>query len=232
MNTKRILLLLTTFILTSWIVSWDYSEVECSTDPSFEAYSCSQCFNGWTKAQWDNIGLLSDEWINSSSSDQLIYKEEQENPEMINLGWWNTSWGEMKSWESFWEYTKELNDLYSEDDGGYILGAGFKVSWLKSKLDSAYSLDKNLAVEWTNIGMLIYPISVHSVLNDGDVTIDADVHTECVLFTSWLSTWVEIPTTVVNQTPKALPQTGPEHVLLIVLAWVLTLLVMRKRKEV
>lgn len=230
MNTKRILLLLTTFILTSGIVSWDYTEVECTSDASYGAYSCGQCFDWWTKAEWDNIWLLSDDWINSSNSSQLIYKEEQEDPEIINLGWWNSDWSEIKSWETFWEYTRELNDLYSEDDWGYILAPGSKVTWINSKLDSAYSLDKNTAAAWQNIGMLVYPIAVHNVLSDWDVTIDADVHNECVLFKSWDSTGTVVtpPTT---QTPNKLPDTGPEHVLLIVLTLVLSVVVMRKKKE-
>ncbi len=229
MNTKRILLLIITFVFTSWIASWDYSEVECSSDPSFEAYSCNQCFNWWTKAQWDNIWLLSDDWVNSTSSSQLIYKEEQEDPEMINLGWWDSSWSEVKSWETFWEYTKELNDLYSEDDWGYILAPGSKVTWLSSKLDSAYSLDKNTAETWKNIGMLVYPIAVHNVLSDWDVTIDADIHNECVLFKSWESTGTEVNTTI-NKTPNNLPNTWPEHILLVLLSLVIPVLIMRRRK--
>ncbi|PID86484.1 hypothetical protein CSB08_00695 [Candidatus Gracilibacteria bacterium] len=229
MNTKRILLLIITFVFTSGIASGDYSEVECSSDPSFEAYSCNQCFNGGTKAQGDNIGLLSDDWVNSTSSSQLIYKEEQEDPEMINLGGGDSSWSEVKSGETFWEYTKELNDLYSEDDGGYILAPGSKVTWLSSKLDSAYSLDKNTAETGKNIGMLVYPIAVHNVLSDGDVTIDADIHNECVLFKSGESTGTEVNTTI-NKTPNNLPNTGPEHILLVLLSLVIPVLIMRRRK--
>jgi len=63
-----------------------YEELDCSSDAVFAANSCSQCFDGGTQSTGANVGLLSDLWINSGNTDQLVYTEEQENPQMLNLG--------------------------------------------------------------------------------------------------------------------------------------------------
>jgi hypothetical protein len=62
----------------------------------------------------ENKGLLTDVWENNSENSQLLYKEEQEMPNMISLG--GASWSEVKASElvEFWQYTPEFDALYDE----------------------------------------------------------------------------------------------------------------------
>lgn len=193
-----------------------YTEIDCSTaDPVFTENSCNQCFNWSSKIQWDNIWLLSDLWMNVTEVQKIVYKEEQVNPEMINLDSANVSWEQTPNSENFWEYTDEFNTLYSDIEGGYVLDAWSSVTWLESSLSHAYKLDKNTAEAGANIGLLVYPITTHNILADGEITIDSSEHRECVLFTSW-----EAAEEVVE--PEYLPETGPaEFMLLIIVAMIL-----------
>lgn len=191
-----------------------YNEIECSTNAVFSENSCNQCFDWWSKVEWDHLGLLSDLWMNVTDVQKILYKEEQVDPEMISLDPANVSWVETPSSEGFWEYTDEFNALYSDVEEGYVLDAWKSVTWIKSSLSHAYKLDMNTASEWSDIGLLVYPITTHNILADGEITIDNTEHKECVLFKSWT------PSEVVE--PTQLPETGPaEFMLLIIVAMVL-----------
>jgi len=50
-----------------------------------------------------------------------MYKEQQVMPEFINLNTSSVSWSQTPSSENFWEYTDDFNNLYSEDQFGYVL---------------------------------------------------------------------------------------------------------------
>lgn len=192
-----------------------YEEIECSVDTVFTENSCNQCFDWGKKVQWDNLGLLSDLWSNVSDVAKILYKEEQVDPEMINLDSTNVSWSQTTT-EGFWEYTDEFNALYSDTEEWYVLNAWNNVTWIKSWLASAYTLDKNTAPDDSNIGLLVYPISTHNILADGEITIDNTEHKECVLFKSGEAS------EVVVEEPKKLPETGPaEYMLLAILAMIL-----------
>jgi hypothetical protein len=52
---------------------------------------------------------------------------------MINLYPSLVKWEDSPSKANFWEYTSEFNDLYREEEEGYVLSKGKKVKWLKSK---------------------------------------------------------------------------------------------------
>ncbi len=208
------------------MVSAANEEIECSSDAVFSEYSCNQCFDGWVKNQWAYIWLLSDEWRNTSENDKIMYKEQQDFPEMVNLDTDNIEWVQTPWEEDFWEYTKEFDALYSEDQDWYILWASEAVTWLRSKLSYAYKLERNEASESSNIGLLIYPILSHTVLDDGEITMDNSVHNECVLFKSWE------PTDQTPVEPKKLPQTWPaEFFILLILAMVLGFWILRFRTK-
>jgi hypothetical protein len=85
---------------------------------------------------------------------------------------------------------------------------------LKSKLDSAYKLDRNEVANWGNIWLLVYSLTTGNILESWEVSTDFAEHNECVLYKSWDE---------VKQTPPpTLPQTGPaEYFLLLILAMVL-----------
>lgn len=203
-----------------------YEEIECNIDTTFAEHSCNQCFKGESVSQGDPIGFLSDDWINSSSNDMILYKEIQEDPRFINLSPDTSWWDQQPSSQDFWEYTSEFENIYSESEDGYVLESGKKVTWIKSKLGYSYELDLNTAPLDENIGMLIFPITTHALLDDGTISEDADVHNECVLYTSWDEK--EAAPLVV----KRLPETGPaEFVMLGFLAMLIWFVFIKNRKE-
>ena len=68
----------------------------------------------------------------------------------------------------------------------------------------------------------MYPLATHTVFEDGDMSVDATIHNECVLYTSG----EKAPTP-----PKKLPETGPaEYFLLAILALILGFALVRFRK--
>lgn len=199
------------------------TEIECSSDSVFSEYSCNQCFDWGTKSEWAFIGLLSDEWINESENSKILYTEQQENPELINLDTDNVEWTQDPSGEDFWEYTDEFQALMDEENGGYVLTAMSSVNWIKSKLGYAYKLERNEASENQNIGLLVYPILSHTIMDDGEISMNESwAHKECVLYKSADANTKEI------ETPKELPETGPaEFFLLFILAMILAFGVLR-----
>ena len=206
-----------------------YEELECSSDAVFAANSCSQCFDGWAQAQWANIGLLSDLWLNTGNTDQLVYKEEQEFPGNIQ-GLNGASWSQVPSSDTFWEFTSEFNDLYSEDVEWYILAAGEQVNWVKSKLGYAYKLDANPAADGENVGLLVYNLRTHA-LDNGNIDEEGIDHKECVLFTSQAGETPVDPQPPVIEEPPRLPETGAEHVLLLMIALLLGFGFFKFRKQ-
>ena len=193
-----------------------YDVVTCDSDAVFTTNSCSQCFSGWVVVEGDNKWLLSDVWNNTWKVPQVLFKEEQDMPEMLSLGW--ARWKEIKASDSvdFWQYTSSLDAIYDEDHIGYTLKNGESVKWLESTLGSAYNLESNSAAEGTNVGMITYDIATHEVASDGNLALTAATHRECVLFKSGT------PNTppVIPVTPE-LPQTGPEHWILAMVALLL-----------
>ena len=189
-------------------------EIECSTDPVFAEYSCNQCFDGGAKWQGEYIWLMTDVWVNTSANQKLLYKEIQKMPEMHNLNTAKVQWSQVPSATDFWEYTEDLEALYSTEHDGYVLEPSQSVTWLKSKLDAAYKLDKNDVEKGWNIWLLVYSITSWNILDSGEVSTDFGEHNECVLYKSWDE--------VKTPTPTTLPQTGPaEFFLLLILAMVL-----------
>lgn len=204
------------------------SEVSCSTNQDFTANSCNQCFTGGSVSVGDNKGLLTDVWENNSTGDQVLFKEEQEMPQMIALG--GANWTEVKASDSvdFWQFTSGLEALYDDDTLGYTLAAGASVTWLESTLGSAYQVVSNAAAG-SNAGILAYDIAVHNVEDDGNIALDTENHRECVLYTSaGEASTPEEP--VIPSTPN-LPETGPEHMLLALVALLLGFGFLKFRKS-
>lgn len=221
MTTNKLFIWTFIFALTVNSVFASYNELSCDSDPAFKANSCNQCFDWGQKWAWESFGLLSDLYVNKSSSDRLLYKEEQNFPTLVNLAWDKTLWSQTPSSENFWEYTPEFEALYSKDQEAYVVKANSNITWLKSKLGYAYKLDKNTANKWENIGLLIYPVTSHTISGSGEVSVDADEHKECVLFKAWNAVAKVTPTVVENVKPKALPKTWPESILLVFFAMIL-----------
>lgn len=202
----------------------DTTEIDCSTDPVFSQYSCNQCFDWWEKSQGEYIWFLSDIWQNSSANKKVMYKEIQKMPEIYSLDNSKVTWAQVPSSSGFWEYTSELEDFYSSEFEWYVLPPSDKVTWLKSKDDHAYVLDKNGVAQGWNIWLLVYTLNSTNILDNGEVSGDFSDHNECVLYKSGNKT---TPTP-----PKTLPQTGPaEFFLLLILAMVLWFWVLKIRNR-
>lgn len=208
-------------------VSAAYTVLDCSSDTIFSENSCNQCFDGGEKTTGDNIGMMEDLWENTSEADRLIYKEEQEMPKMVNPVSDKATWSQNPTSDTeFWAYTPELENIYSSGSDAYVLKPGASVTWLKSNLGAAYKLDSNKADKWTNIGLLVYPIMTHAVLEDGTPSPETTTHKECVLFKSADANKAPEPTPApveVKAPPaKVLPKTGPAENMLVILALMLT----------
>lgn len=215
-NIKKIFSVVVLSMYLSTSTYGAYEEVTCDTNPAYGAQSCTQCFTGGEVAQGDNKGLLTDIWENNTESDHVLFKEEQEMPQIVSL--WGASWAEVKASDSvdFWMYTEDLDAIYEEDTLGYVLSSGETVTWLESTVGSAYQLESNPAPQGDNVGMILYDIVTHEVDEDGIPSTDSDTHRECVLFTSG-TPWV---TPVIPETPR-LPETGAEHLILALVALML-----------
>lgn len=72
-------------------------------------------------------------------------------------------------------------------------------------------------MEGESVGMLVYDIATHDLEDDGTIDTNTDMHRECVLYTS--GEGKDVPPTV-PENPE-LPETGPEHILLAVVALLL-----------
>jgi len=126
----------------------------------------------------------------------------------------------------------DLNALYSETEDGYVLENGQSAVWLKSKLGYAYTLDNTSAASGENVGLLVYTLATHDIWEDGDITVETDEHRECVAFTSGVpapaqtvvdktpTETVTVPGEVVT-VPNELPETGAEHIILLLAALIL-----------
>ena len=223
---KKILI---SFVLLTMVTpSFAYDSISCSSDVVFEENACGQCFDWWSKGQWEYVWLLSDDWINNTETQKLLFKEQQDFPRMVNLASDVVNWSQDPSNEDFWEYTPEFNNLFSADEEWYILDAGETVTWLRSKVGYAYKLDNNTAALDANIWLLVFPITVHSIGADGDISVEDEELNECVLYKSGESGAVD--DTPVE--PKKLPDTGPaEFMLLALLAMILGLGVIKLRSK-
>lgn len=201
--------------------------VSCDSNPEYAANACDQCFSGGSASVGDNKGILSDVWENNSDQSQLLYEEEQDMPNMLALGW--ASWVEVKASDDldFWQYTPELEALYDEENLGYKLDAGESVTWIEATLWSAYQLTDNPVAEGEANGLLIYDIATHALSDGGTIATDTDMHRECVLYTSGEG---EEVTPVVPENPE-LPETGPEHILLAIVALMLGFAFLQFRKK-
>ena len=214
-----------------------YTGVKCDTNSVFTSNSCDQCFTDKNRGEGSHLGELKDEWINNSTSDKILYKAEQDMPKMINLSPSLVKWEQNPSSKDFWEYTKDLNEIYDNEDGWYVLSKGKKVTWIQSKKGFTYTLSKNKVAEWKNIGLLTYLITTHNFSDNWDINPNWDEHKECILFKSGKkvekATVVPAKKITPKTTDKKLPKTGPEHyILLMLLAMIIGFGIIKMRNRI
>lgn len=215
-----------------------YDEIECSTDAVFSANSCDQCFEwGQTSVNGD-VGFIDDEWVNVGNSSKVMFKEEQAMPRMLSLN--GSNWSQSPSADNFWEWTPELEALYSESEQGYVLGAGQRVKFIQSAVGRAYTLDSTEAGQGENVGLLVVPLLSHVVMEDGDISTDDAVHNECALFKAWAEAPVNssssgTPSNPSNPTPEpkemAQVETWAEAYLILLFALILGFVYLKTRRH-
>lgn len=218
-------ILLASIVNISSVNADEVKEVACSTDSVFSEYSCNQCFDGGEKWQGSTVWSLADLWKNTTGVNQILYKELQLMPEMKSLN--GASWSEDKVQDSFWKFTDSLEGLFDKDASGYVLKAWDSVNWIESTEGSSYVLDKNSTERGTNIGLLVYSLSLSNILENWEVSTDQETHKECVLYKSGST-----PIIPKNEKPKELPKTGPaQFFLLLLLAMFLAFWILRFKKS-
>jgi len=222
MKTNKLITWAIIFWLTLQSVAAAYTEVECNSDPAFAQNTCNQCFNWWEKWQGEAFGFINDIFINKTANPKLIYKEEQAMPSMINLWGDKTSWSQTPNSEDFWQYTKDFETVFSTWQEAYVVWAWKQVNRIESKTWYAFKLDKNTVARGQNIGMLIFSVISHDLVNN-EVSIDTIEHKECVLYKSWVPSTTPTKVVIENTPVKRLPQTWPEHILLVFIALLLGL---------
>lgn len=195
-------------------VSAEYKEVSCSESEVFAENSCTQCFDGGSKSEGSNLGLLTDIWSNGTSKAMYMLKWEnslESAVKMISLNW--AAWSYEPTKDNFWEYTTNLETL-PNDEWFYTLEPKKSIDWIQSKL--GYSIRLNKSPEaGKGAGLLKYILNVH--IDDNGVPAEATTsHSECVLFKS-----AEASLTP-EESPKDLPETWPQEILLLLLALLLS----------
>lgn len=208
--------LLLVSLLSTPAFAAEVTEVQCSTDTVYSENSCDQCFVRTPNMNvWEVVANMNDIWENSGNVSQILYKEEQKMPKMISL--WGASWKETKVSDTvdFWRMSWDLDAKYSDEEEGYLLAPGESVRWLESTMGSAYQLTANTTAQGVNIGLLTYDTTVRNIVNNIP-EVDPTMHRECVIFKSG-----EPGAAPVTPPTERLPDTGPAHVLLALVALLL-----------
>jgi len=140
--------------------------------------------------------------------------------------------------EEFWEFTSELETLYSSGVDGYVLQPGQEVSWLKSTLGSAYKVNTANQTKGTNVGLLEFDLMGHNILASGEIAMSDAPHKECVLFKSAqaeeiVTPQAEVPTPAPEPQPEMTQvKTGPEMYFIVLILSFLIGIVWTNRKNI
>lgn len=232
---KKITLLALASALTIASTSAAYETVDCSTNPIFWQNSCIECFNWWELKSWDTLSFLDDAWNNNGQNDALSYKEEIVMPKMIS-----TPWAEFTQKPSsdaeFWETTEDLEKLYSESYGWYVLPAWQSVTWIRSTLWSAFMFNNKSLNVWDTAWVLTFDLSSHSISETWDVVMNEKPHRECVAYTNW--SWIAPVTPEPLPTPEPTPEemtqvkTWPGEMMIVALLSILLAVALINRRLV
>jgi len=215
-------------MVPTWAVS-NYEKVACDKE-FFIQNTCSECFAGWNKNIWEKITSLNDSWTNPNTTEQIIYSDEQTFPELVNL------WGDTTKWltspednTKFWKISQEIIWNDSKTGSGrqeFILEWWKTVNLYESDLWATYTVDSTDKKEWEPIGLLKFPLAYHNIdatWNEGEKM----NHTECVAY--YAGAPVVAPAQVQPEATKV--KTGPQSLILILMALILSFFFLRLRKK-
>lgn len=205
----------------------NYTEVACTTDPSFNANQCNQCFDGGTLGVGGKVSDLYDDWKNTGSGSMIAYQKDQTWPTMVNLGGSGTAFSQNPADQAlFWKYGRDTIWINSKERAGdkeYELAAGKSVRFFEGELGASFSLDRTNVKNGQTVGLMKFPVKFVRVSDDGTESAPA-THTECVLFRASVVEAAPVVVTPAPVIPKPQPQavthtkTGPEMTILLAIA--------------
>ncbi len=231
MNTKSLLGMIVLLTTTQTFASvGDYKEIACTAD-YFTAQSCTACFEWKALSVGDQINGLYDSWTNKNTNEQLIYKDEQNMPEMIPTSSGTVFLANPVDPSAYWKFGNQVIWTDSATGTGkqeFMLDAGKSIKFLEAELGASYTLSSTDKKTNEVIWVLKFPLSYHDVDADGNEG-KKETHIECVSYTANVATAVApspsvkptTPTTPIAPEPKKLTtvKTGPESLILMTLAF-------------
>lgn len=218
-------------IATAQVAIWNYKEVPCD-QTYFTENSCTQCFDGGKKAVWEKLTWFTDSWTNPNTTEQIIYKDEQTMPALINLWWVGTVWNtNPQEADKFWKFADEIAWTDSATGSGtqeFLLEWSKTVNFLESDLWASYSMQSTDKNEWEPVWLVKFTLNYHDT-DENAKEWDIKTHTECVAYMAWTPVAVQ----AAPETPKEVTKvkTGPESVLLIFAALILWFGLTKLRKR-
>lgn len=217
------------YAATNTALPGEYSSVDCGSQKFFTDNTCSLCFEGQTVKVWQRLTGLFDTWTNTSGWVQVMYKDEQIMPTLVNLGASsNTKWSPVPSDPTkMWVYTPEIvwmSSTVSPWKQEYLLGSGQKVKFIQQDLGAWYSLLSTDAKAWDYIGMAKFPLYYRDRNIQASTDSDKQAHFECVAYKFDKTTSVtpnpKDPSTPIEPTTgMTKAETGPEEMILIAAAF-------------
>jgi len=210
----------------------EYPEIKCDT-PEFSGNNCTQCFDGGKVAIGEKLTNLFDTWTNANPTEQIIYKDEQVMPELINLGGNNTKWSSIPDDPmKFWKFANEIawvNSAFGSVTSGtgtasgttttnakkqeFLLESNKKIRFLESDLGAVHTLEATDKKDGDSIGLIKYTLNYNDISSDGNESALKN-HVECV---SYKLAGEQVKPPVVPPTATKV-KTGPEMFIIILAA--------------
>lgn len=215
------------------------SPTSCDTD-YFSEYACNSCFIG--QSVTSRAPVVADvifDWKNSSETDYVVYDTDLIFPEFVQLaGSWTQS---PSATTQFWKYGDDV--LWTEygDFKEYVLEQGDSLTFVESQLGSTLTLETT-DVDSTGAALLVKNTINYREINENFEESESKTLSQCVVY-GYEN--LSRPQTVVPPEP-VLPEptspnaidsdmtaveTGPESILLIVLACALGALYVSRRRQ-
>ena len=184
----------------------------------------------------DKLTNLFDTWTNTNPTEQIIYKNEQTMPELINVGGANTTWSSIPDDPTkFWKFANEIAWVNSTLGGSvtasgttgtgltatgtdsqkqeFLLEANKKIRFLESDFGAVNTLEASDKKDGDTVGVIKYTLNYHDISADGNESA-LKSHTECVAYK--LSGEKATPPAVPPTATKV--KTGPETTIIILAA--------------
>ncbi|MDD2487545.1 MAG: hypothetical protein PHS92_04195 [Candidatus Gracilibacteria bacterium] len=208
----------------------NYAEIACDKE-YFTQNACNQCFDGGKKIVGEKITNLTDGWTNPNTGEQVIYKDEQTMPELVNLGGNGTKWiSNPEDSSKFWKFSDEIVWTDSKTGSGkqeFLLEGGKTVNFIEGGLGATYVMDSTDIKEGEIAGLLKMPITYHNIDESGKEGTTLN-HVECIAYLAGAQA-AKAPVPQPKEITKV--KTGPELYILLLLAFSIAFGFVKLRKK-